>query len=194
MTRKPLTPAQLEQRRAAGRKGGLARAAQFTSESQSAARAHVRPESLSRAGKRGYLVTVTRYGPQHAADKLAAYRRAHPTSLEKILIAWLDDLGVTYRREYAVEGCYFDFYLPEHTLLIEVDGAAWHGQTVHGEDRVSRDTWKTHTAAWGGYRLLRLAEAEMTTGAALNALLAEVETQPQPAELELEEIGHPFAR
>lgn len=194
MTRKPLTPAQLEQRRAAGRKGGLARAAQFTSESQAAARAHVRPESLSRAGKRGYLVTVTRYGPQHAADKLAAYRRAHPTSLEKILIAWLDDLGVTYRREYAVDGCYFDFYLPEQTLLIEVDGAAWHGQTVHGEDRVSRDTWKTHTAAWGGYRLLRLAEAEMTTGAALNALLAEVETQPQPAELELEEIGHPFAR
>lgn len=198
MTRQPLTPAQLEQRRAAGRKGGLARAAQFTSESQAAARAHVRPESLSRAGKRGYLVTVTRYGPQHAADKLAAYRRAHPTSLEKILMAWLDDLGVSYRREYAVDGCYFDFYLPEHTLLIEVDGAAWHGQTVHGEDRVSRDTWKTHTAAWGGYRLLRLAETAMTTGAALNALLAEVETpvvlNPQPAELELEEIGHPFAR
>lgn len=199
MTRQPLTPAQLAQRSEAGRKGGLARAAQFTPASQAAARAHVSHEALVASGRKGYAVTTQRHGSQFAADKLAEYRRKNPTNLERILIAWLDDLGVCYRREYAVDGCYFDFYLPDHTLLIEVDGDAWHGRTVHGEDRVSRDTWKTHTAAWAGYQLLRFSETSLTTGDALNALLAVVEPtpavlSPQPAELETLEIGHPFSR
>ena len=199
MTRKPLTPAQLAQRREAGRRGGRARAAQFTPEFQAAARAHVKHESLVASGRKGYATAVRNHGPQFAADKLAEYRRKNPTSLERILIAWLDDLGVCYRREYAVDGCYFDFYLPTFTLLIEVDGDAFHGQTVHGEDRVSRDAWKNHAAAWAGYQLLRFSENALTTGDALNTLLAVVEPPSavlsrQPAELEELEIGHPFAR
>lgn len=199
MTRKPLTPAQLAQRREAGRRGGRARAAQFTPEFQAAARAHVKHESLVASGRKGYAAAVRNHGPQFAADKLAEYRRKNPTSLERILIAWLDDLGVRYWREYAVDGCYFDFYLPAFTLLIEVDGDAFHGQTVHGEDRVSRDAWKNHAAAWAGYQLLRFSENTLTTGDALNTLLAVVEPHPtpQPAELEIGPdfaIGHPFVR
>lgn len=199
MTRKPLTPERLEQLRAAARLGGLARSAQFTPESQAAARAHVSRESLAASGRKGYAAVVRKHGQQFAADKLAEHRRKNPTSLEKIVMAWLEDMDVRYKREYAVDGCYFDFYLPDHTLLIEVDGDAWHGRTVHGEDRVSRDTWKNHTAAWHGYQLLRFSETSLTNGDALNALLAVVDPPSavisrQPAELEELEIGHPFSR
>lgn len=193
MARKPLTEAQIEQRRAAGRK----RAQQFTSESQRAARAHVSRETLQANGRKGYAANVRKYGAQFAADKFAVYRKNNPSDLEKIMIGWLDDLGVRYTREYAINGCYFDFHLPDFTTLIEVDGDAFHGTTVHGENRVSRDTWKTHTALWHGYGLLRLKESELADGTALNALLAVIEPQAttlQHAEMEEFPIGHPFTR
>lgn len=34
----------------------------------------------------------------------------------------LDELGISYKLEFKVKNSYFDFYIPSHKLLIEVDG------------------------------------------------------------------------
>lgn len=61
----------------------------------------------------------------------AKKRRKHPlfgtSKLEEDFAKeFLDKLGVKYTYQFETNiGRWFDFYLPEHNLLIEVDGSYW---------------------------------------------------------------------
>jgi very-short-patch-repair endonuclease len=192
-----LTPAQ---RTEIARKGGRARAQQFTSTSQKAARAQVKPESLRANGKKGFQATARKKGADFAHRLFARHRRKYPSALEKSVSAWLDELGISYKREHPLEDCYFDFYLPDDGLLIEADGAAFHGQTVHGEDRTGRDEQKNQIAARHGLPLLRLPEPTIHDGTALKIIKSALHPsnlppiEPYyPPKFYLP-VGHPFTR
>lgn len=163
-----------DERREACRRGGLARAAQFTSESQRAAREKVRPESLRANGRKGWLATASKYGADVAAKQLAAWRREHPTKPEQIVIGWLDGLGIAYQREDPITASngtfYVDFRLADGRA-IEVDGAIWHrNDPLHGDDREGRDRAKNAALRESGIDTLRLSEADVNKGTARGTL------------------------
>lgn len=62
---------------------------------------------------------VKRKHPQYGTSKLE----------EDFAYNFLDKLGVKYTYQFEARdiGRYFDFFLPEENLLIEVDGDFWHG-------------------------------------------------------------------
>ena len=83
---------------------------------------------------------------------------------------FLDKLGVKYERQYYAESIkrYYDFYLPESRVLIEVDGDYYHSYGVVEEDmnpmqkrnrRVDgiKDTW----ASEHGIPLIRIWEHDI---------------------------------
>lgn len=68
---------------------------------------------------------------------------------------------------FELEGKFYDFYIPEKHLLIEVDGIYWHGRNVKvlnsTQKRVrTNDQFKNVLAAERGYRLIRFWEDEIT--------------------------------
>jgi hypothetical protein len=96
----------VEQRRLGGQvRAGLRPSAHDTEPAvaQSARQAAFR-ELQQRRGKRGAEATLRSQGPQKLATILAAYYRAHPTSLEAFVIATLQNDGVRceYQRLVAV--------------------------------------------------------------------------------------------
>lgn len=165
-----------DERREACRRGGLARAAQFTTESQRAAREKVQPESLRASGRKGWMATASKYGADVAAKQLAAWRREHPTKPEQIVIEWLDGWGIAYQREdpfTASNGTFYvDFRLADGRA-IEVDGAIWHrNDPLHGEDREGRDRAKNAAFTEAAITVLRLTEADVNKGTARGTLEA----------------------
>lgn len=52
----------------------------------------------------------------------------------------------------------YDFFIPSHNLLVEIDGQYWHTRT---EDIIKRDILKTNVARENGYNFLRLSDNEM---------------------------------
>jgi hypothetical protein len=68
-----------EQRRELSQRGGLARAKQFTRESQQFARSHVSRAACQRNGAIGAAVTRARYGNEFMHAKWTAWKRVHPT-------------------------------------------------------------------------------------------------------------------
>lgn len=129
------------------RMGGKKRAAQFTPESQCAARACVKRESLQEAGRRGQAAMLARHGEAFRAERLAEHRRMNPSDLEIIVMGWLREMRVPFRRDVPVNGGqYFIDFLLERTA-IEVDGRHWHeNNSHHGEDREARDAAKDREA------------------------------------------------
>ena len=179
MTTRPqgmtLTPEQRrEARRAAGRKGGLARAKQFTSEFQRAARARVKRESLQAAGRKGYRRACETQGPDHAARRFANWRRAHPSPLEIIVRRWLDDLNEFYVSEAVLDGytIYPDFLLMGRGLVVECDGDGWHRM------RADYDRWRDQLLRANGYTVLRLPEKKIRDGSALDTLKQQLGLNP----------------
>lgn len=161
-----MTEEQRAKLREAGRKGGLARAKQFTTESQRAARACVKRESLQRAGAAGYKRACETQGPDHAARRFANWRRANPSPLEIIVRRWLDDLNEFYISEAVLEGftIYPDFLLTGRALVIECDGDGWHRM------RADYDRWRDRLLRANGYTVLRLPEKQIRDGSALEIL------------------------
>lgn len=170
-----------EQRREIARRGGLARAAQFTPESQraagkararsfdrdyqAAASARVTREGRQKAGRASFDALVRKCGSKEAAmERLAQYRREHPSCLERTVMAWLDANGIPYEHEVCVAGWWCDFVVGN--TVIEVDGEAWHTNTeLHGEDRKGRDALKDMALAANGKQVVRLSEADVKSGA-----------------------------
>lgn len=123
-------PILTDEQREACRRGGLARAAQFTPASQRAARSKVKPESLARAGRRGARTTIERYGVERLVELSRQRRLEKPSAPEQKLIDILLDLGetagFTYEREYYPLGpgalLTVDFAWAESRKAIEVFG------------------------------------------------------------------------
>ena len=97
-----------------------------------------------------------------------AYREM--SSLEKAIAILLDEVGVEWLREHPLPYTkghwrYYDFYLPQHKLLIEVDGDYWHNSQgkpsfVIKADK-KNDMLKNWIAKKEGYRLIRIGEKEI---------------------------------
>lgn len=159
----------------AARLGGLARAKQFTPESQAAAgkaRASAfTAEYQSSAGKISYAKLVRQFGRAGAMERLSAWRRANPSKLEKQVMAWLDEHQIAYQREANCAEILVDFLLDDGTTVIEVDGYLWHTLApLHGEDRAGRDAIHDMALIANGYRVIRLAEAAIKDGSAFTQL------------------------
>lgn len=155
-----------------GQAGGLARAKAFTNAYQRAAQKARTRESLSAAGRKGYLAVVQQYGAEYATDRSADWRRKHPTELERIVMGWVDELGEAYSPEHKLAPrLYVDLFLERRGLAIECDGNGWHSNSgPHHEDREARDRTKDQRIRALGHRVLRLAEADIRSGAARRQL------------------------
>lgn len=80
-----------------------------------AARANAKPSTIDarkRAGRKGYLATVAKYGYEFAAQKLADYRKGHPSGPEQVASALFDSMGLSFEREVELlPGLFTDFVI-----------------------------------------------------------------------------------
>ena len=83
---------------------------------------------------------------------------------------FLDKLGVKYEEQFYAESIkrYYDFYLPDYQVIIEIDGDFYHGYgKVHEEKNPMQkrnarvDEIKNEWAALHGYPLIRIWEHDI---------------------------------
>jgi len=177
-----ITEAHREHLREIGQRGGLARAKQFTTASQQAARACVSTESNAANGRKGFAAWVERSGPHAPARRLAAWRATRPTALIRIVAGWLDEMWITCSTEVELlPGKIYADIIPHvwpRRIVIECDGQHWHEPNDHvGEDRVARDRERDAQIIALGYELLHLAEADIESGAAREQLVLFLATE-----------------
>ena len=108
---------------------------------------------------------------RQAKDLPPANRKNRPMSgLEQKVADLLDDLKIEYEREvplkYPGSGFrYYDFCLYDHGILIEVDGAYWHGERkkIDYSSLMAKknDMTKNWLAKKSGYNLIRIKEKEI---------------------------------
>ena len=82
--------------------------------------------------------------------------------MEKILKSFFPNTQYNFE----LSGKFYDFYIPEKHLLIEVDGIYWHGRDVKKLDPTQKrvrinDQFKNILATECGYKLLRFWEDEI---------------------------------
>lgn len=78
----------------------------------------------------------------------------YPTSIESLLYAALDQMGIAYEPQFGMGRYVVDAWLPVTQTIIEADGAYWHSRP----DRQERDRKLTAFAERRGYVLVRLDE------------------------------------
>ena len=117
-------------------------------------------------GRKGYQVTVERYGKKFASRQLRQFHIDNPTSLERQAISILDSMSLSYEREHVIDmpiierEFWYDFVIHDLTvkpILIEVDGDYWHNKP----ETLERDAKKERVALRQGFLFLRLAESEV---------------------------------
>jgi very-short-patch-repair endonuclease len=70
--------------------------------------------------------------------------------------------GIVFKQQYFLNGYFFDFYIPEQNLLIEIDGEFYHPLNEKDcvykmqKDNFERDIKKTKVAIDMGYKLKRI--------------------------------------
>lgn len=173
MAKRQLSEAELRQRREASRKGalrgGLARARTLTREHQRQARAKVKPESLSRSGKKGAQATLARHGMDRLFKAWRRWKLANPSREELIVIGILRRLGLACEREMRLGETLFtvDFFLPGQGRAIEVNGGV-HDERMPGwQERAEQQERKAALLAELGIPLLVIHHSEMDDVAAL---------------------------
>lgn len=150
-----------EERSEIARRGGLARARQFTRESQQAARAKVRTESLRASGRKGWQATYAA-NPELAGKIAADWRINNPSRPEQTVAAWLAELGIAAEREVSLHGLYLDFAAGD--MAIEVDGHGIHSRMPNADQRQANDERKEMLCYALGYRLIRIPECAVRDG------------------------------
>ncbi len=78
--------------------------------------------------------------------------------LELIVRKLLDELGVSYIPTKQLGPYFVDIYIPAKKLVVECDGAYWHGRPDMRERDRKRDGWMRKN----GYKVLRLLEEEIS--------------------------------
>jgi len=81
---------------------------------------------------------------------------------------FLKPLRINYIHQYEHKYKFYDFFLPEHGILIEVDGDFWHGNKKTNK-KLSKmqkrnqmnDSKKNRKAELSGYKLLRFWESDI---------------------------------
>ena len=173
-----LSPKRLEHLRAIASKGGAARAKGFTSESQKAARAKVKRESLVASGRKGWRVL---YGkdPDAAGRILADWRKKNPSTPETIVDAWLNEFGSPFECEVPLHELYLDRVVG--LVAIEIDGAGLHNDRApEAAERLARDRRKDALCYALGLTLIRLPESQVKNGSARTTLMEALHANTRP--------------
>lgn len=93
-------------------------------------------------------------------DNCHDFGRFGPSSLEIKLAHAMDVIGIVYVQQYRPAGYtrFYDFYIPNQGLLIEVDGEHWHSSV----EAKTIDREKDLMAVRLGYDILRVGESDLT--------------------------------
>lgn len=120
--------------------------------------------SQTAKAKKGYAATAAKHGKRFALRHLREWRLQNPTCLERIVVAWLDDLGLSYEREYYFVTGDGDVrlldFLVNSRLVIEANGKYWHEKP----ETMARDGHKLEALRYAGFDVLVLSESEITNG------------------------------
>lgn len=108
-------------------------------------------------------------------EQLAKARDAwrSPSNLELLVQQALTELGINYISQYQPEGCkrFYDLYIPDMNLLLEVDGEYWHHSAISESYGVTaNDAFKTQWAIYNGYAIIRVRERVIKELGALEAV------------------------
>lgn len=101
--------------------------------------------------------------PEKHPNRILA-RRGHETDIERIMRVALTDAGIVFEPQYPIGGCFGDFGLPSHKLIIEVDGAYWHA--------AAKDAIRDVKIAALGWRVIRFSEDRIVKH--IDACIAEI--------------------
>lgn len=97
-----------------------------------------------------------------ASDKAASQRSrlylANPSSIERIVHAVLDAMGVAFQPQHRVGRYIADVFVPSHQLIVECDGSYWH------RDRAQQDAARDDYMRARGLSVLRLSETDIRAG------------------------------
>jgi len=80
-----------------------------------------------RIGAEKYYSNLRKYGIKGYE---ALVKNKHATKPEVDYEENLQKLGINYLKEYNLDNKFFDFYIPDEKLLIEIDGVFWHPLTL----------------------------------------------------------------
>ncbi len=154
------------------RKGGLAAAAKLTTAQRRAGgrQRAAQPsfvEHQRTRGRKGAQVTLQRHGPKTLLTKLAAWRRVHPTDLDRWVMEVLDSHAIPYQYQVLRDlgpdrVCVLDFLVLGRgpggaDLIIEPGHRLWHGnaaETLDGQDHQAQDAARTAALAHLGYHYI----------------------------------------
>lgn len=91
------------------------------------------------------------------------------TKPQKIFIALCQRHKVVYQRQYYLCGKFYDFYLPQYNVLVEVDGTYWHGKGLKHAQRslmqqknYINDIYKNTLAKVRNIKLYRFWQGQIT--------------------------------
>lgn len=72
---------------------------------------------------------VNKYGWDYAVS-----HEKQRTGIEQLIFDYLTELGIQFEYNKKLDRFYPDFLIPEHNLIIEVDGLFWHSDEVQKDD------------------------------------------------------------
>lgn len=92
----------------------------------------------------------------------------NPTGPEKIFIDLLNEIKVKFETQKIIQGKIYDFFIPEKSIIVEVDGNYWHAYNIplnemnHIQKKSYYNDRRKDTIAKGsGYELIRIWEHEL---------------------------------
>ena len=121
---------------------------------------------LTQIASKGYAATQAKYGQKFAVRFVRDYRLANPSSLEQVVMNWLDCQRVCYEREFWLEMT-DQVYLVDFIIgcvAVEVNGTWAH------QFHVDRDRRKLAALRDCGFAVVALSEADVLTGAFVRQL------------------------
>jgi very-short-patch-repair endonuclease len=166
----------------------MATPAHFTREHQRKARRSVSSEACARNGRLGARATIAKHGFERFFESWRKWKLAHPSKPEQIIIGILDDLNLTYEREWRLQPSFLtlDFYFEQQRKGVEFHGRI-HGQ-LKQEQREENDAKKRALLAQAGIECLWIEHTEMNERAALvrkiRAFLTADDRERTPAVIE----------
>lgn len=164
------------------RRGGKARMARLRerlqaqglslSDYQRQIRARVSAEACRSNGAKGAAATLAKHGYAALHAKVVAYRLAHPSRPERQVMALLDELDLSYQREYEPftggpwQYTTLDFFLPGFGCCgkaIQVNGKVHNGEALFNPDgqRPQREAERLAAVRQAGIPVLLLDQRDM---------------------------------
>ena len=110
---------------------------------------------------------MIKYNKKNSKIKQKNSKYIKTSKVERKFALVLRKYGIKYKTQFQLGGRFYDYYIPEYRLLIEIDGNYWHGNTNYFPilNRMQikakiNDKRKYAGAKVSGYGLLRIWEHE----------------------------------